>query len=425
MTRVYFLNRYFHPDESATAQLLADLARGLASRGFEVHVICSRQLYGDASARLPAAEQIDGVFVHRLWTTTFGRRRLLGRAVDYVSFYSSCFLALILRLRAGDIVVAKTDPPLISIVAAVAVTLRRATLVNWLQDVFPEVASALGANPLPKRLSAWLRRARNWSLNAAAVNVVLGRRMRDHIRGEGIAEDKIVVIPNWAIVEGAPVEGAHPAAPGTSQLRRQLGFDERFVVGYSGNLGRAHDHMTLLGAAEALHGDDRFVFLMVGGGVNMDALRAATLNRGLGNVRFLPYQSRDTLSDSLAAADVHLVSLRPELEGLIVPSKLYGILAAARPVIFIGDAAGEVAQVIHDAACGVTVASGDSAALTVVLQGLALDPQHCAAMGARAADLSMREFLAANAVVRWADALQRARGISMRDRLEPKVRAKA
>src|SRR5579863_9044773 len=148
-SKVVFVNRYFFPDQSASSQMLSDLSFGLAQRGFSIHVICSRQLYDNARAALPPLEAIDGVTVHRGWTTRFGRDRLVGRALDYISFYLSSAWILAKILKRGDTAVAKTDPPLISIVAMAAAKAKGAHLVNWLQDIFPEVASRLGNNPLP------------------------------------------------------------------------------------------------------------------------------------------------------------------------------------------------------------------------------------------------------------------------------------
>jgi glycosyltransferase involved in cell wall biosynthesis len=403
--RVHFVNRYFYPDDSATAQLLADLAFGLAARGFEVHVICSRQLYDEAAARLPPAETARRVFVHRIWSTRFGRQRLLGRALDYLTFYLSCFLVLTRRLRRGDIVVAKTDPPLISIVGAASARLKGAILVNWLQDVFPEVAAVLGANPLPAPVNGWLRRRRDASLRAAAVNVVLGVRMRDHLCGRGVPMEKIRIIPNWAAAERSS-----PPSTGESALRTRMGYQQKFVIGYSGNLGRAHEYATLLGAAEALREDDQVVFLMIGGGINMEAFKSAAAERRLANVHFLPYQPRESLSDSLAAADVHVTCLLPALEGLIVPSKFYGILAAARPVIFIGDRDGELARVIRDAGCGMAVETGQSSELAAAIRNLREHPDQCGELGAKSRQLSLQEYSAARAQDTWFGLLSGLRG---------------
>jgi len=402
--RVFFVNRYFYPDESATAQLLTDLTVGLAARGFEVHVVTSRQLYATPGTRLAAQATVRGVRVHRLWTTHFGRRALPGRACDYASFYLSALVLLLRRLRRGDVVVAKTDPPLISLVAAVAAKLRGAVLVNWLQDLFPEVATRLGANPLPPRFDGWLRRLRDASLRAAAFNVVLGSRMREYVVARGIEAPSVVIIENWADVALISVQ---PSA--TSVLRRDLKLDAQFVVQYSGNLGRAHEYATLLAAATALRDDAGILFLMIGGGFNMDALQRDAIDQGLPNLRFLGYQPRASLGDSLSAGDVHLVNLLPSLEGLVVPSKFYGILAAARPVIVIGDPDGELARVVKATACGLVVAVGDAGSLVDAIRRLRADVEHRARLGATARQLAVASYSVGQAVDRWVELLGKSR----------------
>jgi colanic acid biosynthesis glycosyl transferase WcaI len=398
--RVWFVNRYFYPDESATSQLLSDLAFGLAQSGYQVHILCSRQLYGAADARLAAHETIRGIVVHRLWTTRFGRHRLLGRAVDYGSFYVSCAVALMRRLHSADIVVAKTDPPLISVVVAAAARIKHAVLINWLQDVFPEVATQLGVNPWPVRVDGWLRRLRDASLRAATVNVVLGGRMRDYLIARRVPAQKIQVIENWA-----ESEALHPKLASDSLLRSRLGLADRFIVGYSGNLGRAHEIETLLGAAAALCADDRIAFLFIGGGAKMDELKSRVGEQRLANFHFLPYQSRDSLDDSLAAADVHLVSLIPALEGLVVPSKFYGVLAAARPVVFIGDPDGELSRIVRQSGCGLVVGAGDSDALVQVIQRLKSGTSERHAMGVAARELLCARFSTGRALAAWTELL--------------------
>jgi colanic acid biosynthesis glycosyl transferase WcaI len=394
--KLVFLNRYFDPDQSATSQMLTDLARGLAARGFNVHVISSRQLYTDPSARLPRRETRAGVTAHRVATTRFGRTRLIGRALDYGSFYISAALRLAILLRPRDVVIAKTDPPLISLVAGVVARTRHAALVNWQQDVFPEVASALGSNPLPRFLDALLRRARDASLRAARMNVLIGPRMLEHFCGRRIPASRLCVIENWA-----DAQAIRPQPTRSSFLRMRLGLKERFIVCYSGNLGRAHEFETFLAAAEICSDDPSIVFLMVGGGARMDALREAVTQRALGNFRFLPYQPRAMLGDSLAAADVHLASLLPALEGLIVPSKLYGVLAAARPLIFVGDCDGDVARVIAAAGCGVAVPVGAGEKLAAAIRQLRAEPDTCASMGARARTLLESRYTLESAIDRW------------------------
>jgi glycosyltransferase involved in cell wall biosynthesis len=395
--RVVFVNRFFYPDESATAQLLTDLAVGLAGQGWDVHVVCCRQRYAVAGADLPARQTVQGVVVHRVWTTRFGRGRLFGRALDYVSFHVSSAVALFRLLGPEAIVVAKTDPPLICLVAAAVATARRALLVNWLQDVFPEIAAQLGAGHVPG-LNALLLGLRDASLRAAAANVVLGTRMAERLRAR-CPRTGFTIIENWA---DAGAIRPQPAA--ASRLRAGLGLDQALVVGYSGNLGRAHDVDTLLGAAELLR-SERIAFLLIGGGVNMDALKIEAGRRRLDNFRFLPYQPREGLEDALAAADVHWVSLLPRLEGLIVPSKFYGILAAGRPTLFIGDPDGELARIIRAQGCGMVVEIGDSRGLADALL-LMQDTAVRQSMGAAARDWLCARHSKAAALGLWTELLE-------------------
>ena len=191
-----------------------------------------------------------------------------------------------------------------------------------------------------------------------------------------------------------------------SALRAAFGLTEKFIVGYSGNLGRAHEFDTLLEAASLLSHDGDIVFLMIGGGAGMLALRQAVIRRGLDNFQFLPYQSRASLLDSLAAADVHWVSLLPALEGLIVPSKVYGIFASARPVIFIGDQDGEIARLIGPAQAGVTVAVGDARELARRIVEFKTDSGRREAMGRNGHRLYLDNFTSQSALDRWTSLLR-------------------
>lgn len=403
-SKIVFVNRYFHPDQSATSQMLTDLATGLAAGGREVHVVCSRQMYDDPKKRLPRDDTVLGVHVHRVATTRFGRSLLPGRAMDYASFYVTCAVMLLTLLRRNDVLVVKTDPPLLSLLASPIAGHKRASLINWQQDVFPEIASQLGVNPLPQWLNRRLKRWRDRSLAAARMNVVIGQRMREYLAARGIPESKLSVIDNWA--DDRAIE---PKSTAASTLRMGLGLGDRFVVCYSGNLGRAHEFDTLLGAAQLLESKSRFVFLMIGDGAKMAGLKRAVAARALENFRFLPYQPRESLQDGLAAADLHLVSLLPSMEGLIVPSKLYGILAAGRPVIFIGDLDGDTSRLIGRAQCGRPVSVGDSEGLARLLLELEADSDQRTLMGHQARRVLSDEFSLRHALESWRGVIDDAR----------------
>jgi glycosyltransferase involved in cell wall biosynthesis len=342
--------------------MVSDLAFHLASRGWNVGAITSRQRYADANARLAPRETVNGVDIRRIATTRFGRSFLPGRAIDYATFYISAFFAI--RRERESVVVALTDPPLISVVAALA---SRRT-INWLQDLFPEVANALGI-----RAPRFLRRLRDWSLRRARMNVAIGDQMATRVAG------RVTVRHNWAdaSLRSRPRDAGSP-----------------FTVAYSGNLGRAHEFETMLAAMHALP-DVRFV--VTGGGAQLERVRASAPP----NVVFQPYQPREKLSESLSAADVHLVSLQPSLEGLIVPSKFYGIAAVSRPAIFIGARDGELARLIVDNDCGFVVEPGDAEGLRAAITTLSSDRVRATEMGRRGRELYESRFAPGIAFAEW------------------------
>jgi colanic acid biosynthesis glycosyl transferase WcaI len=176
----------------------------------------------------------------------------------------------------------------------------------------------------------------------------------------------------------------------------------KFVVGYSGNLGRAHEFETMLAAAERLRNEPPIVFLMIGGGKHFEAMARAVKARGLERVfRFRSYQERATLPHSLTVPDVHWLSLDPRLEGLIVPSKFYGIAAAGRPIVMIGDQQGEIGRLVRQHRCGVVIAPGDAVTLADTLRHWSEAPQSVAELGARVRQMLEEKFTKAEAMAHW------------------------
>lgn len=345
---------------------------------------------------MPPAEVANGVKIHRIWTSRFGRDRLLGRTVDYLTFYLSAGWQLLRLARRDDTLVAKTDPPLISIVAAVVARLRGARLVNWVQDVFPETAVALGVRGVSGWLGWALQHMRDASLRQAAMNVALGEKMAEYLAGRKGGRVHIRVIHNW-VDDDAIV----PIAPESSRLRQQWGLAGKFVVAYSGNMGRAHEFETILEAAARLRSEADIIFLFIGGGNQKTYLEKEALKRNLSQVLFKPYQDRDALLDSLGAADVHLVSLRPELERFILPSKFYGIVAAGRPVILVGDPKGDIGRTIQSGNCGTVVRPGESMELARSLRTLRDDADLRREWGRNARRLTDERFSRKNAMSLW------------------------
>jgi len=341
------------------------------------------------------------VEISRVWTSRFGRNRLTGRAVDYLTFYFSAMWQLVWLARPGDIIVAKTDPPLISVAAMLAARLRGAKLVNWLQDLFPEIAEEIGVWGVTGVVATVFRRLRNWTLRHARMNVVVGRGMQQRVMmAAGLRAGQVAVIENW--VDGALI---YPVMPEENTIRKAWGLDGRFVVGYSGNMGRVHEFETVLNAAKELQNAKHLVFLFIGDGAQRRPIEERVREWGLRHVIMQPYQPTALLAQSLSAPDVHLVTLRAGMEGFVLPSKVYGIAAAGRPVIFIGDADGEIARIIEQAQCGVTVQRGDWSALVKYLELFYANPELCREMGQNARSLFEKKYQKPLAMRAWKELL--------------------
>jgi colanic acid biosynthesis glycosyl transferase WcaI len=362
MSRIFLVNRYFHPDESATSQMLTDLARHLARR-YTVIVVCSRQLLDSPRANLPAHDSFGGVQVRRLASTTLGREWLPGRAADYATFLLTTLLWLAIHLRQEDIVIAKSDPPLLGAFVAFAAFLRKARLVNWVQDVYPETAWRLKVGSRQSWLRGLLSRARDASLKRAVLNIAISHGMARFLEAQARVR-RPLVIHNWA-PDLSPVDPTTPSA-----LRRALSLENKFVIGYAGNLGRAHPVAPLEALARSYRARPEVHFVFSGGGVHMKRLRESVKAAGAANWTFLPYQPRSSLADLLATPDLHLTALDPHLERLILPSKIYGVLAAGKPALHVGDPQGEIALLLAEHQCGWAVAPDDEVGLVSLLDRL-------------------------------------------------------
>lgn len=396
-----FVNRFFYPDHSATSQILSDLVFHLAP-GTRISVITSRGLYDDPKAELPPFEIKGDVAIHRVYRPRFGRDSLAGRAIDYLAMYQS-FAAAAWRLsKPGDFLIAKTDPPLLSVALAPVAHAKKLALINWLQDLYPELALGLGMRAL-EPVAPLMIAARNASLKAAHCNVVLGERMQDRLEANGISAGRIQIIPNWC-----DDELIAPQSTKDNPLRSAWGLDDKFVIGYSGNLGRAHEYATLLDAAELLRDERDIVFLFIGGGYLTQSLQKEVERRRLAEMfQFRPYQTASELGTSLAIPDVHWISLLPAMEGLIVPSKFYGIAAAGRPIIAVTDPAGDIAKLVRDNQCGAVVSPGDGQALARTIREFRADRLCLDQMGRNARALLDRSLRKKTALEHWQQLLRR------------------
>ncbi len=377
-----FVNQHYTPDVAATGQCLADLAEHLAQVGYDVEVLAGKTRYGDGSIAAPAREVLQGVRVHRVATTRFGRGTHIGRLIDYASFYVVVLLKLLVGRR-YDGVVFLTTPPLIAVAGRIARLLRGQPYGIWSMDLHPEAEIAAGMlkeGALVARLLAWLD---GTAYRNADFVVDLGSYMRKRIARKGVSDARSHTVNIWG--------GRGDIAPwrGTNPLTQRLGLDDRFIVMYSGNAGIVHDFGAILEAMRELRDDSRIYFLFVGGGPRRCEVEQFAHREQLPNFMYQDYLPRELLRYSLAVAHVHLISLRQPFVGVSVPSKLYGAMASARPILYIGPKQCETADAIREARCGVVVDpadDGDTAAgkrIASVLRGWAEVPAACDELGAR------------------------------------------
>lgn len=371
--KILLLNQFFWPDSSATSQLLTDLARGLAERGHDVYAISADTRYAVQSNNTPP--QVNMI---RVKSSGFRRGRL-GRVLSYASFYLGAAFQTLTAPR-PDLVLTLTTPPLISLLGTLSKGLRGSRHFIWEMDVYPDVAVDLKyfqAGGWIARLTGALA---DWSRRHADGIIALGECMKTRLKARSIPADRIFVADNWA--DGASI----------LPVPRPFADDGRTVLLYSGNLGLAHDLDTLTGAIQNLRHDQRFEFVFVGSGGRRDELAAFVADKQISNVHLRPYVERESLGESLSHGDIGLVTQREECCGSVVPSKVYGLLAAGRPILFIGPRDATPARIIEKFRCGWHINCGDITGLTHLLLSLAESPAEVANAGKRARQALVERF---------------------------------
>lgn len=370
MKRFIFITRYFYPSFTGIPRMVSEIAFSLAEKNYVVKILTSREGYENTLQNLPSKEKMHGVDVTRLFAFPFKRTHILGRIMNYLGFYVACLFRLFLLLKPGDTLIVLSEPPLIATLVTPLAKIRRAKLINWIQDIHPEISGHLGFSFANGSMGKGLTLFRNIAWKKAEMNIVIGKRMATFVETHGVSRKNIALYPNWE--DGKVI---YPLQK--SVLRDSWGYTEKFIIGYSGNLGRAHDFKTLIETATQLanhNTENEIIFLIIGDGYHKKYLIQEIATRQLKNVILKPYQPRDILRDSLNIPDIHLISAIPEVEGLLVPGKLTSAMAVGRPILFVGDTQGEVAQILREANCGESISIGNSTALMLAILKLKNNP---------------------------------------------------
>ena len=364
------LNQVFYPDVAATAQHAHDLAKHLVAHGHEVAVIASRSIYGKKGAALPRNEIVDGIEIHRVGQSLFGKASIAARILDFGLFYvAAMFKAL--TIKKPDVVICFTTPPFIALVGWLVRMLRGRGIrfVYWVMDLYPDLPVACGVMKPRSIVTRFFESINRFCLRKADRVVVLGRCMRDRVLGKGIDSGGAGHVQHIGV--WADQTEVKPIARDANPYRAEWNLGDRFVVMYSGNFGLGHDVNTMCQAASRLRDDDSIRFVFAGDGKKKVTVENFVMNNGLRNCVIAPYQPRERLDASLSCGDVHLATLLEGVEGIMVPCKLFGIMAAARPTIFIGHPSSELARVLVEHECGVVIRQGDVSGLVTAIKEFA------------------------------------------------------
>ncbi len=391
---IVFINRVYPPVRGATGRILSDLARSFAREGWQVTVITTGP---------KALSERDGAV-----------RVIRVKAVQNPSGVLAYFWILLkllfaaMRLPATHLVVTMTDPPLLVLAGRILQVFKKNRHMHWCQDLYPDVLPALGSG-FPRFIMRFVQNLARGAMQKADKVVVVGRCMAQHLGHDGFDKQQITFIPNWPDFELIRPEGEAEESRGIGgdlpsghrSHEEQLKYGPKFRVLYAGNIGLAHPIDTIIGAAEILnatHPEIEFVF--VGEGPRFDQIARERARRHIENIRLLPYQPVSRLKELMESGDLHLISMKEEAAGMVVPSKIYAAIAAHRPCLMVGPGMSETGLVITEFGAGSVVGQGDPQRLAEEIRQYRLDRDKWfkAYEGAQAA---ARVFVSKESIKAW------------------------
>jgi colanic acid biosynthesis glycosyl transferase WcaI len=365
----------YHPETVGIGQYTTDMCEWLSARGHQVTVVTALPYYPwwriepPYRGRFLVEEEIRGVRVRRTWLHVPRRVTTPGRVLHELSF--TLLSGLQVMGESGFDVLVTVSPPLfLGAVSRLWAALHGRPFLFVVQDLQPDAAAdlgMLGRNPLMRQALRFLFALERWIYRGAARITLLTEGMRRKVTAKGIDPERVVVAPDW--VDATFLKPVDPAP-----FRREHGLEDHFVVLHAGNMGVKQGLETVLEAARILREEEKILFLLVGEGARKEALKRDARGRGLENVRFLPLRPREEVPAMHAAADVCLLSQRPEVSDIVMPCKVLGILACGRPLLAMANEGTEVARTLEEAQAGVRIAPGDAQALAAAILEARADP---------------------------------------------------
>jgi glycosyltransferase involved in cell wall biosynthesis len=380
MRRLALICQHFYPEMISTGMHMTELATGLSSHGWFLRVYCASPVYLDKEkirTECPQYMEYEGIEIVRIPVLANQRSSVLHRAVNGFSYLMGTTWSLLRDRQHLYGVINTTNPPFLGLAAILARWLVKLKFITIVYDVYPEIAISVGSfRKKSKIVSVWDRITR-LILNQSSEIVVIGRDMEQVIRGKlkSPADCKVKLIPNWS-----NEDLVYPVAKTENRFIRDYQLQDRFVIQYSGRMGRTHNLESLLEAAYLLH-DEPVLFQFIGDGFKRNKLENRASELGLTNIQFLPYQPFENLSNVLSAPNLAVVCLDRDCTGFSVPSKTYGIMAAGVPILAFLDPESEIGLTVRENDCGIVLPNPTADEVASLVLHLMSDSERIAVMG--------------------------------------------
>ena len=407
---VWVISEVFAPDETATAHYMTGIAERLAT-SMPVRVLCVQPTYTRRGTRAPWEEIRNGVRIRRCWSTTLDKNKIVARLLNIVTIAGSIAFTALRRIRRGDLALVVTNPPVLPLLIQIACLLKGAQCVVRIDDIYSEMMVASGMLSKSSLRYRFMVTCSRWLYRKAGAIVVLGRDMQELVvQRAALPSGKVTVIPNWS--DNREVQ---PSSRETNPLLQELGLSGKFVVQCAGNLGRVQAIETLVEAAAKLKEHPRIHFLFIGAGTKKGWIERQKQERGLDNITVLSPRPRNEQSIFLNACDIATTALTNGMWGAAVPSRLYNILAAAKPVLVVGDPRSEAALVVQENRIGWVASPGQVDHVAGAILAASQDPQRLREMGQTARKLAETKYDCASILQEYVEFTRKRMNLERKD----------
>jgi colanic acid biosynthesis glycosyl transferase WcaI len=399
--KLWVITELYYPEETSTGYYLTRIAEGLINV-FDVSVICGQPNYSKRGTVAPQIERHNGVEIFRVAGTRLDKNVIPFRLMNMLTLGASVFLKAARKFQIGDQVLVVTTPPSMPFIVAIASLLKGASYTLLIHDNYPEMLVASNKTRSSSLLTRTVHYFNRWLYKHASRVIVVGRDMKELLekKTEGL-DIPIATIPNWA-----ELETVEPLPRGDSQLLRELGLIDKFVLLYAGNMGHPNDLESIVGAAEALREDTDIHIIFLGSGIKLPWLQSEVAKKALTNVTVLPPKPRSEQPNFLNACDVAIVSLVSMMYGVSMPSRTYNALAAGKPILAIVDPGSEVARVVEEENVGWIVPPGNVLELAALIREIKESRERLGGMAVRARRSAVEKYSLETALENYREVLK-------------------